>query len=132
MTQCRKVGHPQADRAPTRSSRSGQGLNLNTAVIVASFVGTLVAGGWAGAWGVGKIVFVVTQKAEAINARFNGLEERVARAEGAAKEAREAATKATAAAIEAKAAAEAATREMRYKEELDTNREVRQLQGKRR
>jgi F0F1-type ATP synthase membrane subunit b/b' len=95
---------------------SAKGFNLNTVAILVSFVGMI--GG--GAIGVAKIVYVVTTKADAINARLDNVEGRLSRAETAAAEAK-------GAAAEAEKTSTSMIRELRYKEEQDQNRELRQL-----
>jgi F0F1-type ATP synthase membrane subunit b/b' len=98
-----------------------RGFNLNTVAIIVSLAATLAGG----AVGVAKIVYVVTTTADAINARLDTVEGRLGRAEAATAEAK-------AAAAEAEKTATAMLRELRYKEEQDQNRELRQIEARRR
>jgi hypothetical protein len=94
-----------------------RGFNLNTVVAIIGLILTLC--------GIGKVVVTVTRAADGIGARLDGMDRSLTAIEGRL-------GRAEVAAAEAKAAADAATREMRYKEELDHNREIRQAQGARR
>jgi hypothetical protein len=96
---------------------SGRGFNLNTVAIIVGLVLTLC--------GIGKVLVTVTHSADMITGRLDGMDRSIAAVEGRL-------GRAEVAAAEAKAAAEAMTRETRYKEELDHNREIRQSQGSRR
>lgn len=99
--------------------------NLNTAVAVAGFFLTISTTLIGGCMGVARITVLVTQKADAIESRLNAFESRLSVAEGIAAQARSASE-------QAKGAAEALIRELRLKEEQDQNRELRQIQARRR
>lgn len=103
------------------------GFNLNTVAIIVSLIATIAMG----ALGVAKIVYVVTTKADALQARLDSVESRLGRAEQSAAEAKGGAAEAKMAAVEAKEAAASMIRELRYKEEQDQNRELRQTAARR-
>jgi len=101
----------------TGATLARRGFNLNTVVAIVGLVLTLC--------GIGKVLVTITHTADAIGARLDGMDRSLTSIEGRL-------GRAEVAAAEAKAAADSATREMRYQEELDHNREIRQSQGPRR
>lgn len=109
--------------APPR--RLWRQLNLNTILILIGIASGLLSG----FVGVGRITFVVTAAATTISGRMDTLEKRLDGMDKALTSVDGRLSRAESSAAEAKAAADAMTREIRYKEELDSNREVRQLQA---